>query len=203
MKKYFMKSFPYSLKKFLYLSFSIMVVSAISGFILEQICGWFINDGKSHHGTSFGPWIQIYGFGMLVVFLLFWGLHKKPWLAIPLGALTVAGIEFVTALIMDKCMNWREWDYSDGLFSIGSINGYVALIPTLGFAIGITVVFYVLVPLFNKLESLVGLNVVFTVSFILAALFLLDVLYNDILSPLFGWYSAYDFYGRIRTNPFI
>lgn len=193
-KDYIEHSFPYDTETFLFLLLSVMVICAVLGFLWEQTYGMIWPDGKIHHGTSFGPWIQIYGFGAVIVFLLCSRLKDKPWLAVFTGAFLCAATEFTTAFVMDHFMNWRAWDYREGPFSIGNINGYVALIPTIAMAFGTAFILYVLVPFLLRVEKKYGTKRVLKIAVLFASVFLLDVIYNDILSGPLGLFNATSLY---------
>lgn len=197
-KQYLRTSFPYSKKTFLFLALSVMVLAAVFGFLWEQLYGVIWPDGKAHHGTSFGPWIQLYGFGALAVFLLCRGLRKKPLAAILSGTLICVAAEYMTAFCMDRFLHWRAWDYREGPFRFGNVQGYVALIPALMIAAGIAAFFYVLIPALEKFCRKVGEDRALKIISVPAALFLLDVLYNDILAGPLGLYSASMFYNTPR-----
>ena len=64
-------------KKLIPLLMLIYTVAGVIGFIYEEICG-YINEGHFFkRGTTFGPWIPIYGFGALLIFALTIGLKRK------------------------------------------------------------------------------------------------------------------------------
>ncbi|MBO5985237.1 MAG: putative ABC transporter permease, partial [Lachnospiraceae bacterium] len=67
-----------SARKLIPLLMLIFTIAGVIGFIYEEICG-YINEGHFFkRGTTFGPWIPIYGFGALLVFALTFRIRKKP-----------------------------------------------------------------------------------------------------------------------------
>ena len=56
-------------------------VAGVIGFIYETVCV-LINTGGEFfkRGTTYGPWIPIYGFGALLIYALTVKFRKKPWL---------------------------------------------------------------------------------------------------------------------------
>ena len=76
----------------------VIVFSAIFGFIYEELfyridLGHFVK-----RGTTYGPWIPIYGFGGLFIAIITYHFRKKPVLVLLLSALVSGTLEFLTYL---------------------------------------------------------------------------------------------------------
>jgi hypothetical protein len=78
-----------TLKKLVFKLMLIYVIAGIIGFIYETVCV-YINDGEFYkRGTTFGPWIPIYGFGCLLIYFLTVRFRKK----------TVVGLSYKRPLL--------------------------------------------------------------------------------------------------------
>ena len=78
----------------------IYTVSGFIGFIYEEICV-YINDGEFYkRGTTYGPWIPIYGFGCLLIYFLTIRLRKKPWLVFLVSSLSCGALELATGFVL-------------------------------------------------------------------------------------------------------
>ena len=102
-------------------------VAGFLGFIYEEICV-YINDGVLvKRGTTYGPWIPIYGFGCLLIYFLTVRFRKKPLLVFLVSALSCGALELATGFVLDKFFHIRLWDYSLVILNWGNLNGYICV----------------------------------------------------------------------------
>ena len=159
-------------------------------FILYSFIGWVYEVflevvvyrwGFSNRGVLFGPYCIIYGAGALILIFTLGGLKKKE---IRIGRLCVTpllvfvGIVAVTTVlelagsyIMELLYGEWMWDYTRFPFNF---QGRIALNPSLRFGVGGMIFLYVFQPLFIKIVSRWSDRILYTVSGILAFLFLID-----------------------------
>ena len=103
----------------------IYVIAGIIGFIYETVCV-YINDGVfAKRGTTFGPWIPIYGFGGLLILGLTFKVRKNPFLVFLLATITSGILEFATGWFILTFFHTRLWDYNEEILNWGNINGFV------------------------------------------------------------------------------
>ena len=122
------------------------------GWITEVIyatlkTGRFINRGFLN-----GPVCPIYGAGVSLCVLLLNPLADKWWLLILAGGALATALEFITGFVLDKIFKTKWWDYSGEPFNI---KGYVCLRFAIIWGVAVLLVFKTLVPLTDKLISLV------------------------------------------------
>ena len=163
-------------------------------FILYSFIGWVYEVflevvvyrwGFSNRGVLFGPYCIIYGVGALILIFTLGGLKKKR---ICLGRLCITpvlvfiGIVVITTVlelagsyIMERSARLWLWDYTRFSFNF---QGRVALNPSLRFGVGGMIFLYVFQPLFEKLTARWSDRILYTVSTILALLFLADVIFT-------------------------
>ena len=114
-------------RKLIPLLMLIFTVAGVIGFIYEEICG-FINEGHFFkRGTTFGPWIPIYGFGALLIFTLTVKIRKKPLLVFLIAAFASGLLELVSGYVFDRFFHMRLWDYSNVILNWGHVNGYICV----------------------------------------------------------------------------
>ena len=72
-----------------------------------------------NRGFLYGPWIPIYGFGAILVIVLFDIRHVNyPFYVLVLGGGVVSCLlEYITSFIMEELFHRRWWDYSHGFIS--------------------------------------------------------------------------------------
>ena len=98
----------------------LFLIGALAGWILEFIYRHFLSRNWVNPGFLNGPWLPIYGFGTVILYLF------SAW-TMPLGW-KIAGIvvfmtllELIAGLIFTTFFNIRLWDYSDRKFNFRGI----------------------------------------------------------------------------------
>lgn len=135
------------MKKFNYY-FMVFILGAFIGWIYE-ICFYFITENNlTNPGFLYGPYLPVYGYGALLMVLLFKPLKKQPVLIFIFSMLLTGVLEYFTGKIMVDIWHRTWWDYT-GLFL--NIDGYVCLRSVLSFAIGGEVLIYFIEPQIQKL----------------------------------------------------
>lgn len=113
----------------LFLLFSVFAIGASFGWVLEVcyrslVAGHFVNPGFLH-----GPYLPIYGTGLVLIDILNWWQAKKPGHRRPLRFLAsvllqtlAAGlIEFATGFFFLRVFGLRLWDYSSNFGNLFGI----------------------------------------------------------------------------------
>ena len=149
-------------------------MAGIIGFIYEEICV-YINCGEFlKRGTTYGPWIPIYGFGALLIFALTVKFRKKPWLVFLIAAISCGLLELTSGFVIDKFFHQRLWDYSQVILNWGNLNGYICVRSVITWGIFGMILMYGLLPLEEKFQKRApkAFNIV---TFALFGLFVLDI----------------------------
>lgn len=155
----------------------IYTVAGIIGFIYEEICV-YINDGVFFkRGTTYGPWIPIYGFGCLLIYFLTVRFRKKPWLVFLISALSCGSLELATGFVLDKFFHLRLWDYSLVILNWGNLNGYICVRSVTTWGIFALILIYAILPPFEKLQDRHP-KVFNIIAVSLFSLFVLDIIPN-------------------------
>ena len=154
----------------------IYVIAGIIGFIYETVCV-YINDGVLvKRGTTFGPWIPIYGFGGLIILGLTFKFRKKP-LWVFLFATVASGVlELATGWVCLTFFHVRLWDYNEEILNWGNINGFVCARSVLFFGIAGVFLQFVVIPVFEKLEKKMPKKAWLILCYVPAAIFALDII---------------------------
>jgi len=139
-------------RKLIPLLMLIFTVAGVIGFIYEEICG-FINEGHFFkRGTTFGPWIPIYGFGALLIFALTVKIRKKPLPVFLIAAFASGLLELVSGYVIDRFFHMRLWDYSNVILNWGHVNGYICVRSVLTWGIFGMLLMYGVLPLAEKIQ---------------------------------------------------
>ena len=103
------------------------IIYCIMGWLYEVVWWYLIelNRGFVNRGVLYGPWLPIYGFGMLAVLGVVRLLKiKKPFPIFLIGTALVTGVELLGSYIMEWTVGYIMWDYS-GMF--GNYDGRIAV----------------------------------------------------------------------------
>lgn len=166
------------------------VLISFLGWLWEMLCAALILQSPNDRGFLILPFCPIYGISVIAIYLLFhtpkdmslFGkeILKKNSILRYISYYFFAGLfatlfELLTGFFFDKVFHIRLWNYKD---YFGNIGGYVALFPSLGWGIAITVFMrLVFHPLFHMIKkySKRTLNVLF---WLFLSLLLTDATFN-------------------------
>ncbi len=126
----------------------------IAGYIAEVI---YCSIGQRHlvnRGFLYGPWLPIYGFGGVSIYLLLSPLANYGVIGFIsvflLSAIIASIIEYIGSWGLEKIYSIKLWDYSK---HFGNINGRVCLLNSSLFGLGGIGIIYVVNPPLEKLIS--------------------------------------------------
>lgn len=161
-----------------------MFVGAVFGYIYEVIfykidTGYFIN-----RGTTFGPWIPIYAYGTLLIYLTTYKVKNKPYLVFIISTLVTGLLEYTIGYLLYNIGHIRLWDYNIEILNYGNIDGYVCLRSVLFFGISSLFLVYVIIPYIEKLSNRISRKNFTILSISLFSIFYIDTIYNHIISVI-------------------
>ena len=177
-----LKNEEFDMRDFLFIVLMIGVFSAIGGFVYETIFyrlawGYFVK-----RGTTFGPWIPIYGAGGIFMTVSIWRFQKNP-LAVFLISFFVCGLlEFLVGFVLFHCFDGiRLWDYNSEPWNFGNIGGYVCFRSVFVFGLAGLVLIYAVIPMLARVIKLFDPAFVNAVCLTLGAVFALDCILYQIM----------------------
>ena len=158
-----------------------MFVGAVFGYIYEVIfykidTGHFIN-----RGTTFGPWIPIYAYGTLLIYLTTNKVKDKPLLVFIISTLVTGILEYTVGYLLYHISGTRLWDYNTEIWNFGNIQGFICLRSVLFFGISGMLLVYVIIPL---ISSFIKQNKYQTAITIIGIMFSADFIINYIMLKL-------------------
>lgn len=143
-------------------SFSFYVLAFLTycfiGWIYEVIWEAAIGNGFVNRGFLFGPYLPIYGFGVLTLYFILRKLMKKkiklfgiinitPIIVFIAILIIASTIEYFASFIMELLFHKRWWDYS---YDVLNLNGRISLRNSSILAAGAIVLLYVVHPILDK-----------------------------------------------------
>ena len=134
--------------------------------------GQFSNRGMLH-----GPWLPIYGFGVVMIAVLLNRFRSKPVLE-ALAIIVLCGfVEYMTSFVTEQITGMRWWDYTGYFLNLhGRICGEGLVVFMLG---GMAAV-YLLVPAIDAMTMRLKPRLLVCVCLILLACFTADLVYSFI-----------------------
>lgn len=101
--------------------FLIFIIGSILGFIIELFYRRYFSVGSwINPGFLTGPWQPLYGFGILILYLVS-SLEISIYYKLLLILVLMTLIEYITGLIFIKFFKIKLWDYSNKKFNIQGI----------------------------------------------------------------------------------
>jgi len=174
----------------------IIVCGGVFGWVYETLFYMYNYDGLIvKRGSCFGPWIDIYCLGGILMYFLCRKHTGKPWLVFVLSGAVCGALEYAAGFILDRVNggNWG-WDYSHEKLNFGNLNGYICLRSVLTFALSGFLLFYLILPALRWLREKIGQKAFSVLFILLGTIILLDIAYNDIAAYMFGMPSAASIY---------
>lgn len=154
----------------------IFLLCAFIGWCFEEVYCYLCFNKWVSRGMMFGPLCSIYGYGAIILYLLFYNV-KATKTNIPyifLTAATVLGaFELVSGLFLKYVLNMEMWNY-DGQFL--EILNYTTVPILIGWGILGTIYVYLIQPILIKLTSVVPKRFSKHLAIVLLCLYLVDFL---------------------------
>lgn len=158
----------------------IFVIGGVFGFLYEEIFYCIDLGYLVKRGTTFGPWIPIYGFGALLICLTTGRLTRYP-PAVLLTAGVVCGLlELATGYVLHQGFGVRLWDYNVEIWNWGNLGGYICARSVLFFGASGLLLQYGVVPPLRRLSAKAPQDRLLLAAAIPAGLFLGDILLSAV-----------------------
>lgn len=203
MHEYMHSKIILSKKSWVAMIFAVLFSSGIFGFVYETIFYIFNNGALTRRGTCFGPWVEIYCFGGLIIFFVCFKLRKRPWLVFILSGVMCTALEYAAGYGMYIAGMPRTWDYNTEILNFGNVNGFICLRASIVFAAAGLLLMYVIIPIHLAIYRKIGEGKFFALMMTIGLICLCDIIYNDGLAKTLGTMDAITFYGRSGWYPIV
>lgn len=159
-------------KKYLFYFF----VFAIFGFIWEVVVNLILHHKLVNSGTLIGPWLPIYGWGLIFSLLLSKKI-KNNYILFPSLFFLFGIVEYLTSLYLEYFYHTKWWDYSRYLLNI---NGRVCVEGLLLFSLIALFIIRIIVPKIDKIYEKINTNLLTVILYILLSIYIVDYIYCTI-----------------------
>jgi len=167
-------------KRELFILLLIFVFGGVFGFLYEELFYYIDLGHLVKRGSTFGPWIQIYGFGAVFITLTTKKARRKPWLVFLISGAVCGILEYATGFVFDHCFHIRSWDYNVEIWNWGNIDGYVCARSVLFFAVSGLFLQYAVRPLLERYADRVKPRTLALTASIPAAVCVLDMVVSTV-----------------------
>ncbi len=173
-KKWFKPDYnrDYSLSSYILMFFT----ASIIGWLWEVGLNLFQYGFFANRGTLHGPWLHIYGWGLLLILISLKRFRKQPVLTFVLVMVLCGALEYGTAWYLETFKHARWWDY-DGFFL--NLHGRICLEGLLAFGVGGILFIYYLAPLLDSLYAKIPKKIKLGLCIILSILYVFDFAYSS------------------------
>lgn len=149
------------------------VLYSFMGWCLESVYKTILEKKPINSGFLYGPFCPIYGFGAIIMILLFQNLSNHIILVFLISMVTLTVWEYIVGVILEKIFKTKYWDYSDLKFNI---NGRICLKNSIYW--GILGVFFttILHPYIQSIIELIPNRTLFYANMIIYVILITDVI---------------------------
>lgn len=161
----------YSLQTYILFFFTF----AMAGWIWEVFLNLLTTGHFANRGTMFGPWLPIYGFGIVFILFILKPFRKKPLKFFILTIILCGLLEYSTAWYLETFKHMKWWDYT-GYFL--NLHGRICFEGLLVFGLGGAAITYFLAPILNNIYEKINPQIKITICIILIILFGADMIYS-------------------------
>ncbi len=133
--------------------FWVFIIGSVIGYVLEMIVG-ILQNGHfvSRQGLLIGPFIQVYGLGLVTYYLVISRTKNMSNVKIFILSMVLGGvIEYLFSYFQEKLFGTISWDYSNLPFNI---NGRTSLLHCLYWGTGGVLFVKFILPYIDRLDNL-------------------------------------------------
>lgn len=154
----------------------IFFVFCIGGWVWEVSFHMMVEGGFVNRGTMHGPWLPIYGGGIVMILVLLNKFRKHLAVEFIMTVVLCGFVEYFTSVILEATHDGQMWwDYS-GYFI--NLNGRISAEGLLLFGVGGVVIVYFAAPLLDNIFRKMSLKFAVPICAVLIIAFSIDLAYS-------------------------
>jgi uncharacterized membrane protein len=152
---------------------------SVSGWIGETIMESVVRGRFVNKGFFMGPYVPVHGFGAFAVYLLCMPLKPYPPLVFLASAAVCTIVEYIAAIVLEKCFFIRGWDYETYPFTKWChYKRRIALTTSLFFGLVAMAIIYFYWDLGLWLMNAAGSTPLIIIDIVVIVVFLLDAAFT-------------------------
>ena len=154
----------------------IFAFGGIFGFLYEELFYRIDLGCWVKRGSTFGPWIPIYGVGAVLIALTTSRLRRRPCLLFLTSAALCGILEYGTGWVLFHSFHIRLWDYNTEIWNWGNVGGFICLRSVLFFGASALFLQYAVIPVLDALARRCDTTSRHLLALLPGVLFLLDIM---------------------------
>lgn len=163
----------------------VVVIAGFIGWMYEFLLAWAEKGRIYMEGGNLLPWINIYAIGALLLIPLTYKIRRYPWAVFVVAVVATGIVELLGGWLVYTIGNGtRYWNYNEGLWAIGSINGFVCPLSVTIFGIGALMLVYLVLPFLTWISMKMSKKAFLALAITLFALVMIDEVTNLTLKNL-------------------
>lgn len=152
-------------------------------FLMQEVAGGFQH--LYIEGGNLLPWVNIYGYGAVLILLIAYRFKKHPWAVFLISGLVCGALEGLAGwgayAFFDKA---RYWNYLKPWWGFGSINGFVCPVSAIAFGLAALALVYLMLPWCVRIAQKMSKRAFLTLAISLFVIVMVDESVNLVLKLL-------------------
>ena len=149
-----------------------MIIYSFLGWCIESIYKTIIEKKLTNSGFLYGPYCPIYGFGALIMILVFSQVPNNVFIVFIISVFILTVWEYIVGVILEKIFKTKYWDYSHLKFNI---KGRVCLKNSIYWGILGVIFVFIVHPIIESEVALIPDKVLIYIEVIVYLLFITDI----------------------------
>ena len=150
-----------------------MIIYSFLGWCIESIYKTIIEKKITNSGFLYGPYCPIYGFGALIMILVFSKIPHNIFTIFIISMFILTIWEYIVGVILEKIFKTKYWDYSHLKFNI---KGRVCLKNSIYWGILGVIFVFIVHPMIESEIALIPDKVLIYIEVIVYLLFITDMI---------------------------
>ena len=156
----------------------VFILCAMLGWLVEILYVFLVSGKIVSRGITYGPYCSIYGFGAIILYLIFHNIkptkNNIPYVFF-VTAIAMGAFELICGLGFKYIFNIEMWSY-DGQFL--EILNYTTVPILIGWGILGTIFVFLVQPILLKIISLIPEKIVKSIATIIIVIYFIDVSFS-------------------------
>lgn len=149
------------------------IIYSFLGWCLESVYKTILDKHFVNSGFLYGPCCPIYGFGAIIMIIVFGALPKNIFIIFFISMIFLTIWEYIVGFILEKIFKTKYWDYSNIKFNI---NGRVCLKNSIYWGILGVIFIFIIHPVIGNLVNILPTSVIFHLNVVLYIILITDMI---------------------------
>lgn len=150
---------------------------SVAGWIWEVIDTFFMQKTFANRGFLHGPWLPIYGFGILLIYFLKCYFNQNPAVLFGVSCIAFGVLEYLGSWLLESLYGIRWWNYQQEFMNL---QGRICLKYVVLFSVAGCLIAYFVLPFLLNILNKMPFSIKKVACILLLILFVVDGAYSFI-----------------------